>query len=182
MPAGDYYSHAPVPQKAKLTQARPVDVVVKWFNPDKGFGFVEAMDGSGDAFLHIRVLKAVDRETVSAGAKLSVVLEEGGKGPCVSKVITVDETAVSRQSDSSRAGRLWSQPSSAVEVVGTVKWYSEEKGMGFAADEGGGSDVFLHAAALRASGWPNLSEGQRVLMRVVDTEKGRKAVSIALAG
>jgi cold shock protein len=42
--------------------------------------------------------------------------------------------------------------------------------------------VFLHATALRASGWPNLSEGQRVLMRVVDTEKGRKAVSIALAG
>ncbi len=31
----------------------PQDAVVKWFNPEKGFGFVELSDGSGDAFLHV---------------------------------------------------------------------------------------------------------------------------------
>src|SRR5436190_311142 len=30
-----------------------IDAIVKWFNPDKGYGFVELADGSGDAFLHI---------------------------------------------------------------------------------------------------------------------------------
>ena len=30
----------------------PIDASVKWFNADKGFGFVELADGSGDAFLH----------------------------------------------------------------------------------------------------------------------------------
>ena len=30
----------------------PVTGIVKWFNPEKGFGFVELSDGSGDAFLH----------------------------------------------------------------------------------------------------------------------------------
>jgi hypothetical protein len=33
-----------------------VSGVVKWFSPDKGFGFVELFDGSGDAFLHGSVL------------------------------------------------------------------------------------------------------------------------------
>jgi len=34
----------------------PVSGVVKWFSPEKGFGFVELSDGSGDAFLHGSVL------------------------------------------------------------------------------------------------------------------------------
>ena len=34
----------------------PVSGIVKWFNPEKGFGFVELSDGSGDAFLHGSVL------------------------------------------------------------------------------------------------------------------------------
>ena len=33
-----------------------VSAVVKWFKPEKGFGFVELSDGSGDAFLHATVL------------------------------------------------------------------------------------------------------------------------------
>jgi CspA family cold shock protein len=32
----------------------PVSTTVKWYNPDKGFGFVALADGSGDAFLHAR--------------------------------------------------------------------------------------------------------------------------------
>src|SRR6516225_60377 len=40
------------------TPAGPaIDATVKWFNPEKGFGFVELGDGSGDAFLHIAVLQ-----------------------------------------------------------------------------------------------------------------------------
>ena len=35
-----------------------IDAVVKWFNADKGFGFVELADRSGDAFLHAAVLEA----------------------------------------------------------------------------------------------------------------------------
>lgn len=38
-----------------------------WFNPEKGFGFVKADDGS-EAFLHIRPLEAAGHKSVSAGA------------------------------------------------------------------------------------------------------------------
>ena len=35
----------------------PVRAIVKWYNPDKGFGFAEIADGSGDAFLHVSVVE-----------------------------------------------------------------------------------------------------------------------------
>ena len=39
----------------------PVGAVVKWFKSDKGFGFVELSDGTGDAFLHATVLGRIGR-------------------------------------------------------------------------------------------------------------------------
>jgi len=54
-----------------------VDATVKWFNPEKGFGFAELADGSGDVFLHIGVLQAAGRETVAAGAKLKANVGQG---------------------------------------------------------------------------------------------------------
>src|SRR5271154_4273655 len=49
-----------------------VDATVKWFNPEKGFGFTELADGSGDAFLHIGTLQASGHDSVAPGAKLRV--------------------------------------------------------------------------------------------------------------
>ncbi|MFM9848879.1 MAG: cold-shock protein [Hyphomicrobiaceae bacterium] len=46
--------------------------MVKWFNPEKGFGFVELADGSGDVFLHVAVLQAAGHDTVEPNAKLSL--------------------------------------------------------------------------------------------------------------
>src|SRR5437016_13139368 len=48
----------------------PIDATVKWFNPEKGFGFVELADGSGDAFLHIAMLESAGHEAVPPGSKL----------------------------------------------------------------------------------------------------------------
>src|ERR671926_109974 len=57
-------SRAPAPPSGP-----PVDAVVKWFNPEKGFGFVEIV-GGGDAFLHIAVLGTAGHKTVAPGSKL----------------------------------------------------------------------------------------------------------------
>ena len=57
-----------------------VDATVKWFNPEKGFGFAELSDGSGDAFLHIGVVQAAGKETVPPGAKLKCHVGQGQKG------------------------------------------------------------------------------------------------------
>src|SRR4030095_4196821 len=66
-----------------------IDAVVKWYNADKGFGFVELADQSGDAFLHAAVLEAAGHATVNPSSKLSVQVGVGQKGRQVTAVLAV---------------------------------------------------------------------------------------------
>src|SRR6202790_5330467 len=68
----------------------PVQAVVKWFRADRGFGFVELADGSGDAFLHASVLGRIGGQAVETGGTLGVRGAPGHPGPQVTEVIRVD--------------------------------------------------------------------------------------------
>ncbi len=54
---------------------------VKWFNPAKGFGFIEPEDGSNDAFVHISAVERAGLSSLGEGQKVSYELqpEQGGK-------------------------------------------------------------------------------------------------------
>jgi CspA family cold shock protein len=164
-----------------------VDAIVKWFKTEKGFGFVELSDGTGDAFLHIGTLHAAGYETVPPGAKLKVNVGTGAKGAQVTRVLEVDTIGAAERAppprgfgDSPRPQRRAPDPSTAVSVTGTVKWFDDHKGFGFVQSNDGGKDVFVHISILGPSGIQNLAEGQPVTMQVVDTPKGREALSISL--
>ncbi len=53
---------------------------VKWFNPNKGFGFIEPEDGSKDAFVHISAVKQAGLDTLREGQKVEFDLVEGQDG------------------------------------------------------------------------------------------------------
>src|SRR5262249_24358685 len=72
-------------------------------------------------------------------------------------------------------------PSTAVEMHGTVKWFALAKGMGFVEVDDGGKDVFVHSSGGERAPLSTPTEGPRVAMRVVETQKGRQAVSICTA-
>ena len=168
------------------SSAPAVDAVVKWFKADKGYGFVELSGGQGDAFLHANALHAAGHDSVPAGAKLRVQVGAGAKGAQVTRVLEVDATGIVERpprpsfGDAPRPRRVAPDPSTAVAVSGKVKWFDDAKGFGFVASEDGGKDVFVHISILGPAGVTHLAEGQHVNMRVVDTPKGREAISLSV--
>jgi CspA family cold shock protein len=64
-----------------------------------------------------------------------------------------------------------------VAELGTVKWFSNEKGYGFIAREGG-EDVFVHFSAIAGDGYKTLMEGQKVEFEVVQGPKGAQAANV----
>jgi CspA family cold shock protein len=185
------YGSAPRMPMAPAAPSGPVvDAVVKWFNPEKRFGFAQMADGSGDAFLHVAVLEAAGFKSVAPGAKLKVRASQGQKGPQITEIVEIDESTAEaapppRRDMGMRSGggrpRMAPDLSSAIEMTGTVKWYNPEKGFGFVQMDDGGKDVFVHASVLQRAGLQTLAEGQRVTMDVAEGRKGPEAVAIRLA-
>jgi CspA family cold shock protein len=91
----------PAPSFTRRAPAMPVatgpetQAVVKWFNGEKGFGFVELSEGGGDVFLHASVLARTGATSVNPGATLKVRVGQGQKGPQVTEVLEVDESTAS---------------------------------------------------------------------------------------
>jgi cold shock protein len=160
---------------------------VKWFSPEKGFGFVVLADGSGDAFLHAGVVERSghDPADLPPGATLQIRVGPGQKGPQVSEILEVDRSTAAGRPRPNPGGRLADRGTALGEttrMIGTIKWYSPEKRFGFVAVEGGQREVFVHATVLQRSGIANLSEGQRVAMEVGEGRKGLEALSVSLTG
>jgi len=61
--------------------------------------------------------------------------------------------------------------------TGTVKWFSDQKGYGFIARDGG-ADVFVHHSALDESGFRSLTEGERVEFTIQQGQKGPAAANV----
>ncbi len=59
---------------------------VKWFNEDKGYGFIECDDGSEDVFLHFSALNQSGFKTIAEDAAVEFEVEQGPKGPKAANV------------------------------------------------------------------------------------------------
>jgi CspA family cold shock protein len=166
---------------------------VKWFNGEKGFGFVELTDGSGEAFLHISVVEGAGHTALESGTTLTVRVGQGAKGPQITEITAVDASTAEPSRGPRPGGGGGGRPMGdrpprsfdrapsgpAEEVDGQVKWYDPKKGFGFVAVEGS-KDVFIHRSVLAREGINELAEGQRIHMKVVPGAKGLEAVGVSL--
>jgi CspA family cold shock protein len=63
-------------------------------------------------------------------------------------------------------------------ATGSVKWFNNEKGYGFIAQDGGGADVFCHYTAIDSDGYRSLNEGDEVEFEVEQGAKGLQAKNV----
>jgi CspA family cold shock protein len=98
-PRHSFQQQTPVAEKIKAT--------VKWFDPNKGFGFVAPEDGSPDAFLPASAVTAVGHDRLPEGTTVVVDLVQSQKGNQVSRIYDVDVSTASarpRRDDAPRPG------------------------------------------------------------------------------
>lgn len=188
---------------------RDVTAVVKWFNPTKGFGFVQVTDGSPDAFLHASVVEQSGHREMYEGTKIVCDIAEGQKGPQVAVIHRVEELGEPPAGGAGggfRPNRFGDRPDRgdrsdrggfggdrggfggggggfsgpATEVEGTVKFFNAEKGFGFVTPDDGGKDVYVASRALQRAGLPSLNSEQRVRLTVRMGQKGPMAEAVQL--
>jgi CspA family cold shock protein len=72
--------------KERGESPEPETVTVKWFNEEKGFGFVNRADSEVDVFVHISVLRRGGIVSIEAGTTICVSISDGAKGDFVSAI------------------------------------------------------------------------------------------------
>ncbi|EFH3996292.1 RNA chaperone/antiterminator CspA [Escherichia coli] len=63
--------------------------LVKWFNSDKGFGFISPADSSKDVFVHFSAIQSNNFRTLEEGQQVEFSIENGAKGPAAANVVAL---------------------------------------------------------------------------------------------
>ncbi len=127
---------------------------VKFFNVQKGFGFIQRDEGGEDVFVHISQVERAGLEGLAEGQELQFnLVDRGGKISAadlqiVGDVIAVPQKAPQRELTGEKA-------------TGTVKFFNTMKGFGFITRDDGKEDAFVHISAVERSGLPGINEGDR---------------------
>ena len=77
-----------------------------------------------------------------------------------------------------RVARPYGKKDGIEMATGTVKWFNNEKGFGFIAQDDGGADVFCHFSAIASDGYRSLNEGDEVEFDVEQGQKGLQAKNV----
>lgn len=144
-----------------------ISTTVKWYDPEKGFGFLVPDDGSSDIYCRESTLTAVGLATLLTGATVVCETVPALRGPEVSRILTVDfsKAAAPRMSLARPAGngQIGAGPDGPAvpgrQVRAIVKWFHADKGYGFLEPEDGSADLFCHITAVEASGRDVLLQG-----------------------
>ncbi|HHT69085.1 MAG TPA: cold shock domain-containing protein [Firmicutes bacterium] len=62
---------------------------VKWFNAEKGYGFIERDDGEGDVFVHFSAIQQEGFKSLQEGESVEFEIVSGDRGPQASNVVKI---------------------------------------------------------------------------------------------
>lgn len=170
--------------------------VVKFFNAQKGFGFVVRDDGGEDVFVHISAVEQAGLTGLAEGQPLGFTLvDRGGRISATELKIEGEPLPVQERAprepreggfggDRDRgprggaAGGFGGAPQRQLtgeKATGTVKFFNAMKGFGFIQRDDGQPDAFVHISAVERAGMGSLNEGDRLQFEIEVDRRGKYA-------
>ena len=156
--------------------------VVKFFNGQKGFGFIVRDDGGEDVFVHISAVEQAGLTGLAEGQPLEFTLvDRGGRISATDlkiegEPLPVEDRGPPRNERGGGAERGGPQRQLTGEKAsGTVKFFNAMKGFGFIQRDDGQPDAFVHISAVERAGMTNLNEGDRLEFELEVDRRGKYA-------
>jgi CspA family cold shock protein len=162
--------------------------VVKFFNPQKGFGFIVRDDGGEDVFVHISAVEQAGLTDLADGQPLDFTLvDRGGRISATDLKIEGEPMEVVRSSAPREGGREGGfgdrggggggpqRQLTGEKAQGTVKFFNSMKGFGFISRDDGQPDAFVHISAVERAGLPTINEGDRFEFDIEVDRRGKYA-------
>ena len=160
--------------------------IVKFFNPQKGFGFIVRDDGGEDVFVHISAVEQAGLTDLADGQPLEFTLvDRGGRVSATDIKIDGEPMAVSRSPREDGGGESGAagggdrggpqRQLTGEKAQGTVKFFNAMKGFGFISRDDGQADAFVHISAVERAGMPTINEGDRLEFEIEVDRRGKYA-------
>ncbi|MBA3813693.1 MAG: cold shock domain-containing protein [Alphaproteobacteria bacterium] len=150
---------------------------VKWYLPEKGYGFLIQDHSLKDIMIHFSTLDAVKCPYIKEGDRVVCEIGAGRHGLQVLRVIEVKYGSSETRSLSSFLNSRTTpfDLENLEETEGVVKWFKPDKRYGFISPDDGEREIFFHVSVMLAAGYYFLSPGVRVSIKFSSTERGREA-------
>ena len=166
---------------------------VKFFNGQKGFGFIVRDDGGEDVFVHISAVEQAGLTGLAEDQPLGFTLvDRGGRISATDLKIDGEPMPVTDRAprepreggfgggdrgprQGGGAGGAPQRSLTGEKATGTVKFFNAMKGFGFIQRDDGQPDAFVHISAVERAGMSTLNEGDRLQFEIEVDRRGKYA-------
>ncbi|MGG7568307.1 cold-shock protein [Rhodovulum sp. DZ06] len=152
---------------------------VKWYDADKGYGFVTTADGGPDVMIHAQCVRAAGLAKLDEGSSVSMVAIRTERGFQATELVSIDQAEEESQERSDRPTEIAAKNEPEGDFLpARVKWFNKQKGFGFVNVFRRPDDIFVHMETLRRFGIADLQPGEAICVRLVKGPRGAMAGEI----